>query len=346
MISSTVVTLGRGCTAGDSMRTIAFSSEDLPDAFDDRARVSAWEDFLAEVYAPIEVSGPPHQPFSQRLRGSRFEDGSTPVDVLWFSGTGGRMAWTRRGQNTPRTHFVLCFSRRPAPILLVQLGRKTELNSETAAIVSCTEPADFCYADSHDFSAIAIDQLRLRELVDQIDDIVASPLPASPALRHLRRYLEILPTREEAEAEPDLFAHIGTTLTGLLALALGAGREAAEFAKARGLRAARQHEIIRAIRARFADADFSAQQLAVRMGVTDRYVQDLLHESGASFSQRVLELRLQRARAMLEDHRYDRLNINEVANASGFNTIPYFNRCFRRRIGTTPGHFRNGQPVR
>ena len=329
------------------MRSIAFSSEDLPDEFDDRARLSAWQDFLAEVYAPIEVSGPPHRPFSQRLRGSRFEDSSTPVDVLRFSGTGGRMVWTTRGQSMPRgTHFVLCFNRRPAPLSLMQLGREAQLNSETAVIASCTEPANFCYADAHDYSAIAIDQLRLRELVDQVEDLVASPLPTSPALRHLRRYVEILPTREEAEDEPALLAHIGTTLTDLVALALGAGRDVAEFAKMRGLRAARQHEIIREIRARFADPDFSAQQLAVRMGVTDRYVQDLLHESGSSFSQRVLELRLQRARAMLQDCRYDQLNINEVANASGFNAIPYFNRRFRRRFGTAPGHFRSGQAVR
>jgi transcriptional regulator GlxA family with amidase domain len=72
------------------------------------------------------------------------------------------------------------------------------------------------------------------------------------------------------------------------------------------------------------------------MGVTDRYIQDLLHDSGSSFTQRVLELRLQRARAMLADSRHDRLKIGEIASASGFNEIPYFNRCFRRRFGTTP----------
>ncbi len=256
------------------------------------------------------------------------------------------MVWTTRGQGVPRgTHFVLYFNRRPAPLSLMQLGREAQLNSEAAVIASCIEPASFCYADAHDYVAIAIDQQRLREFVGQVEDLVASQCLASPALRYLRRYVEILPSRKEAEAEPDLLAHIGTALTDLVALALAAGRDAAEFAKMRGLHAARQHEIIREIRARFADPDFSAQQLAVRMGVTDRYVQDLLHESGSSFSQRVLELRLQCARAMLQDCRYDLLDINEVANASGFNAIPYFNRCFRRRFGTKPSHC-SGQAVR
>jgi transcriptional regulator GlxA family with amidase domain len=114
----------------------------------------------------------------------------------------------------------------------------------------------------------------------------------------------------------------------------------------RGLRAARRHEIVREIRARFADPEFSAQKLAERMGVTDRYIQDLLHESGPTLSQRVLELRLQHARTMLEDCRYDRLKVGEIANASGFNEIPYFNRCFRQRFGATPTQFRGRQQFR
>ena len=200
-----------------------------------------------------------------------------------------------RGQSTPRaTHFVLLFNRLPTAPTFNQLGREVRLDSGTVAIASCTEPGELCYADPHDFLAVAIDQARLRELVDRVEDLVARPLPNSPALRHLRRYLEILPMRQDAWQEPKLFAHIATALTDLVALALGAGRDAAELAKTRGLRAARQHEIIREISTRFTDPDFSAQKLARQMNVTDRYVQDLLHECGSSFSERasaVVDLR-------------------------------------------------------
>jgi AraC-like DNA-binding protein len=332
---------------GDFMRSFTFSSEDLPDGFDDRARIAAWQDFLAAAYAPHQISGLDGQPFSQRLRGRRFDDNPVPVDALRFFGNVSRMSWTTRGQSTPRaTHFVLLFNRLPTPLSLQQLGREAKLDTETVVIASCTDPGELCCADPHDFSAIAIDQARLRELVDRAEDLVARSLPSNPAMRHLRRYLEILPTRQEAEHEPELFAHVARTLTDLVALALGAGRDAAELAKTRGLRAARQHEIIREIRARFTDPEISAHEIARQMGVTDRYVQDLLYECGSSFSERVLELRLQRARAMLEDVQYDRLNIAEIANASGFNTIPYFNRSFRRRFGTTPTQFRGRQSSR
>jgi transcriptional regulator GlxA family with amidase domain len=62
-----------------------------------------------------------------------------------------------------------------------------------------------------------------------------------------------------------------------------------------------------------------------------------------SFTARVLELRLQRARAMLADARHDQLRIGEIADRCGFNEIPYFNRCFRGRFGASPKQFRNNR---
>jgi AraC-like DNA-binding protein len=82
--------------------------------------------------------------------------------------------------------------------------------------------------------------------------------------------------------------------------------------------------------------------VARRLGLSQRYVNDLLLETGASFTERVLELRLQKARAMLTDRRHDRVRIGGIAYACGFNEVPYFNRCFRRRFGCSPREYRNG----
>jgi AraC-like DNA-binding protein len=44
---------------------------------------------------------------------------------------------------------------------------------------------------------------------------------------------------------------------------------------------------------------------------------------------------------MLPDPHHNRLKISDIAYACGFNEVSYFNRCFRRRFGSTPGQFRN-----
>lgn len=68
-------------------------------------------------------------------------------------------------------------------------------------------------------------------------------------------------------------------------------------------------------------------------GLSERYVNELLFEAGASFTTRLTELRLRKAAELLV-HREGR--ISDIAFACGFNDLSYFNRCFRRRFGLTP----------
>ena len=66
------------------------------------------------------------------------------------------------------------------------------------------------------------------------------------------------------------------------------------------------------------------------------------YETGSSFTERMLEFRLQKARCMLADRRNDRMRIGDIALACGFNEVSYFNRCFRRRFGASPTQYRGG----
>ncbi|WP_244661789.1 helix-turn-helix transcriptional regulator [Mesorhizobium huakuii] len=62
----------------------------------------------------------------------------------------------------------------------------------------------------------------------------------------------------------------------------------------------------------------------------------MLQETGISFSERVLELRLQSAHRMLSQRNSVEMRVGEIAMTSGFSDVSYFNRCFRRRFGYTP----------
>lgn len=104
----------------------------------------------------------------------------------------------------------------------------------------------------------------------------------------------------------------------------------------RGLRAARLQSILTEIKRGFADPGFSAVTAARRLGLSPRYIQALLHETGRSFSDRVVELRLKKARTMLASPGFARMQVSQIAYACGFNQVGYFNRCFRRRFGMTP----------
>ena len=81
----------------------------------------------------------------------------------------------------------------------------------------------------------------------------------------------------------------------------------------------------------------SAGLVAVRLGVTPRYVHLLLEETGRNFSpHHVLERRLEKAAALLRDPRLRHRKVADIAAEAGFNDLLDFNRAFRRHFCATP----------
>jgi AraC-like DNA-binding protein len=153
----------------------------------------------------------------------------------------------------------------------------------------------------------------------------------------LGRYVDFLLDPDAIDDDPALAKDFETTLLDLVALSLGARREVAEVANMRGLRAVRIQAILAEIRRGYLDPHFSPLRVATKLGLSSHYVQNLLSETGSSFTERVLELRLQQARSMLSGG--GRRRISDIAYACGFNEVSYFNRCFRRRFGAPPSQF-------
>lgn len=108
------------------------------------------------------------------------------------------------------------------------------------------------------------------------------------------------------------------------------------------MRIGRREAVLAEIAGSYLDRALSVEIIAAKLGLSRRYVFALLRESGSSFSDRVLELRLQAAFAMLRDPERATLRVSEVAYAAAFNEVSHFNRCFRRRFGMTPTVARNG----
>ena len=316
------------------MRKIVFASDELPADLDSSARFSTWHDFMESIYGSLELSRASDRPFSQSMQAGGFDG----VGIVQMRGTTDRFTRTSRTVAASRSHgFFLTLNRGQSLMALSQLGREATLKPAAFALGHGHETGHVLGKGGADFSMLVIPHEQLQTLVARVEDLVARPLDAdSAAMRHLRRYVDILSADDELGDDPALAEHIGKTITDLVALALGATRDATEIARLRGLRAARLQEILATIRMRFADPGFSAHDAAAAVGVSARYVQNLLWETGASFTERVLELRLQAARSMLADPRNDRYRVSDIATRCGFNEVSYFNRCFRARFGESP----------
>jgi AraC-like DNA-binding protein len=168
----------------------------------------------------------------------------------------------------------------------------------------------------------------------------AKTIPAATAaLRHLIEYLGFM-QGNFATTSNDLKRVVAQHIIDLAVLAVGATHEVAEIASRGGLRAARVLAIRREVDHAFADPDFSLPVLAGRIGVTPRYVQSLLAESGTSFVDEVIKRRLRRAHEMLSSPLYVGMTVIDLAYHCGFASVSNFHRMFRRAFGMTPSHVR------
>lgn len=320
---------------------LVLSTQDMPTGLDDRARFNTWHDMYVAAYCDFDLRRIEDRPFfataeAQHFGGINVGATTAAIDTLMRS--------KQQVAAAVRSNFCLAFSNNGSPLIQAQAGRETVHRTESPILVAESESGYVRQPGGYDFFMLDIPSRMLLERVANAYDLVARPLDAAPkAALHLKRYIGILPHLTQGEPDHALLDHVATTLIDLVALVLGANGDSAELAKIRGLRAARIEEVFALIREHFADPDFSTAHAARKLGLTPRYVNDLLQGTGMGFAERVTELRLQAARKMLADRGKDRLKVIDIAYAVGFNEVSYFNRRFRQRFGEKPSQARGGE---
>ena len=145
---------------------------------------------------------------------------------------------------------------------------------------------------------------------------------------------------EDTLATLEVRSLVATHLHDLVALAIGATRDAAEVAGGRGVRAARLRAVKAYIVENLTDRDLSINTAAARHGVTPRYVSRLFESDATTFTEFVLVQRLKRAHRMLIAPAFSDRTVSSIALEAGFGDISYFNSAFRRQYGETPSDVR------
>jgi AraC-like DNA-binding protein len=134
-------------------------------------------------------------------------------------------------------------------------------------------------------------------------------------------------------------------IADLAVLMLGAKRDEGEGARQRGARAARYAAIVADIGKNLHHPELSLGWVAGRHKVSPAYIRALFADKGTSFTDHVLDARLDRACALLRSQDAAQGNIARLALMAGFGDISWFNKAFRRRFGMTPSDFRAGGSV-
>jgi transcriptional regulator GlxA family with amidase domain len=165
------------------------------------------------------------------------------------------------------------------------------------------------------------------------------PIAPSEPQRILSIYTASLAAAGGA-TDPAFVRLVDSHMADLVALTRIEQHNAADVARQRGPRAARLDAVLAAINAGFADAEFSLHHVAGKERLSERSLRALLKDSGKSFADRVLALRLEKAQRLLADPRHAQRKVIDIALSCGFNDVSYFHRSFRTRFGMTPNEAR------
>jgi len=223
--------------------------------------------------------------------------------------------------------------------MLSHLGREFSPIGD-AVLISAGDVMRIDVASGSQCPMVTLSRRRLTPLVPGLEDAFMRPIARNTeALQLLTRYIPLF-DEQQSLATPELRSLVVNHVYDLVALALGATRNAAAIANDRGVRAARLHAIKREILDSLNRHELSLADVAARHRVTPRHVQMLFERDGTTFSRFLLDQRLARAQRMLSNPLLAEQTVSTIAYEAGFGDLSHFNRTFRRRYGETPSDIR------
>lgn len=296
------------------------------DAFGLRERIVVWHELFGRTIAKVDVDGPAADDFmiSGVIRGL------PGLGVASVASTELCFHKTRALIDSDDIVLTIVESGHSGGS---QLGREARVEAGDALLTANGEVgAGLSFGRR---VLLRIPRQAIAPAVGDLDGRVLRRIPReTEALRLLRQYLRGI---EDLDlAAPDLQRMTVAHIHDLVALTLGATRDATHVAVNRGVRAARLRAVKQDIARNLEQGDVSVDAVAMRSGVSPRYLRKLFESEDLTFSEYVLDQRLALAHQLLSDPRHASDKIASVAFAAGFGDVSYFYRAFRRRYDLLP----------
>lgn len=308
-----------------------FSTDDI----DPPHRFTVWREALFQSEFNVDIEPVSDSPFRARATVRRLPG------LRLLSGNSSPAIYRRNTRRVIRDDVVLSFGRDVVHVSARANGRETTIEAGDAFLAPCGGCASIQVPHEGEFTSVRLPRAALAGNVLHLEDAYCRRIPRdTPAFVLLRRYLALLNDDATALGDSSLEHSVVTHVYDLLARTLGATRDAAEIAGCRGVRIARMQIMKDDIGRHLTDASLSVRTVAARHNVSPRYVQRLFDENGSTFTEYVMEQRLERAHRLLSDPRLCDQTLTSIAFAVGFNDLSHFQRRFRRRYGVTPSDLR------
>lgn len=286
-------------------------------------RRAAWRQWVAETFGRIEVAGCPEGTISGFIRGVRLG--------------GGRLLHIR----TAGREITCTDAPRGAPSLTIMLQRSGYCSFEQGARRGELRSGDICVLNN---------QMPFRQHVALGSEVMLLQTGWRPATTRHAALLER--SGSACPADEPVAALVRGAIESAMptALRLPAHRREALCLALFDLAALlfddrasvahshhRRQQVLTEIDRHLGDSTFDATRLAAAIGVSRRRLDQIcVREFGCAAATCLRQRRLEHARELLADPRFDGCTITEIALDAGFEDMSHFTRIFKARHGLLP----------
>ena len=299
-------------------------------------RLDYWVDAVCEGFLEMDVTSPARDHFAAELT-------SAPLGALQLNrvrGCAQDVYRTPRAVARSRQDYFYLLCKTDAAWSAAQHDRQVRLLPGDLLLVDSRHCYEFHFSHSFDTVSIELPILWVEQWLPDPARACGHRLDGQQgfgaALSAFARALQ----PEVALAPPAPTALLTDQFGALLALTCGGAPP--HVANGAALRT----RIEAAIRERHAEPGLTAAAVAAGLGIGDRTLHRALAGRGATFAERLAACRVDAARRLLADPRFDRLTVAEIGRRVGLLDASHFVRLFRQHAGLTPGTWRRARAER
>jgi len=300
-------------------------------------RLALWQDIVCDVYVQLDCKSDLGSAFNGRITRAQLGEASCTE----VSSQQQRVYRTRSRIARSHEDFFLIALGKHGVGGVAQDGRETVLRPGEFTIYDTTRPYELRFDDAFTQVILQVPRDMLLRRVAGTEALTAISFGSDRPLQKLAHDFVYRLCQSADEIQPEHAVRLSEQAVDLVAMALSERLGTKALPSTRRL--ALLHRLKAHVRTHLADPDLSISEAATALGVSPRYVNDLLSEEGTSFQRFVLTERLAQCQRDLASPILAHRHVSEIAFAWGFNDVSHFGRVFRERYGLSPRDFRTSK---
>ncbi len=299
-------------------------------------RLALWQDIVCDVYVQLDCRSDLGSAFRGSVTRARLgqafcsEVSSQRQDVFR---TPSRIA--RANED-----FILIALGKNGVGGVVQDGRETLIHPGQFAIYDTTRPYELHFDQAFTQTILQVPRDMLLRRIASTEALTAIAFGSGHAVPKLAHDFVYQLCQSADQISQEHAAQLLEQAVDLVAMALSE-RLGGQPLPSSTHRSALLYRLKAHIRARLVDPELSLAAAATALGISPRYVNDLLSDEKTSFQRYLLRERLMHCERDLSSPALAHRHVSEIAFTWGFNDLSHFGRVFREQYGVSPREWRH-----